>query len=81
MDGVSCHVPTGAFYVFPRIDIPGLSSEELAIKLLENGVLCSPGTAFGPAGEGHLRFAYTISRKEISKGMDRVEKVLTELRR
>ena len=81
MPGVSCHIPTGAFYVFPRFDIPGLSSEELAVKLLENGVLCSPGTAFGPAGEGHLRFAYTIGKEDITKGMDRVEKVVRELRR
>ena len=39
-----------------------MNSEEIAMSLLEGGVLCSPGTAFGSAGEGHLRFAYTISR-------------------
>ena len=80
MPGVSCHVPTGAFYVFPKVEVPGLTSEEIAMKLLEGGVLCSPGTAFGDAGEGHLRFAYTIGREDISLGMDRVEKVLGELR-
>ena len=58
----------------------GFIGAALSIKLLENGVLCSPGTAFGSAGEGHLRFAYTISREDISEGMDRVEKILTELR-
>ncbi len=78
--GVTCHVPTGAFYVFPKVEVPGMTSEEIAIKLLEGGVLCSPGTAFGKAGEGHLRFAYTIGRDDISRGMDRVEKVLRELR-
>ncbi|MEC9457656.1 MAG: aminotransferase class I/II-fold pyridoxal phosphate-dependent enzyme [Candidatus Thermoplasmatota archaeon] len=80
MPGVTCHVPTGAFYVFPKVEVPGLTSEEIAIKLLEGGVLCSPGTAFGEAGEGHLRFAYTIGREDISRGMDRVAKVLAELR-
>jgi len=79
MPGVSCHVPTGAFYVFPKFDIPGFTSEELAMKMLEGGVLCSPGTAFGEAGEGHLRFAYTIGREDISRGMDRVEEVLSQL--
>ena len=78
--GVTCHIPTGAFYVFPKIEVPGMTSEEIAMALLEGGVLCSPGTAFGSAGEGHLRFAYTISREDISRGMDRVEKVLSELR-
>ena len=80
MPGVTCHVPTGAFYVFPKVEVPGMTSEEIAIKLLEGGVLCSPGTAFGDAGEGHLRFAYTIGREGISRGMDRVEKVLGDLR-
>ena len=80
MPGVSCHIPTGAFYVFPKVDVPGMNSEEVALALLEGGVLCSPGSAFGEAGEGHLRFAYTIGREDISRGMDRVEKVLVELR-
>jgi aspartate/methionine/tyrosine aminotransferase len=80
MPGVSCHTPTGAFYVFPKVEVPGMNSEEIALKLLEGGVLCSPGTAFGDAGEGHLRFAYTIGREDISRGMDRVEKVLREIR-
>ena len=79
MPGVSCHVPTGAFYVFPKVEVPGMNSEEVALKLLEGGVLCSPGTAFGEAGEGHLRFAYTIGRDDISRGMDRVEEVLKGL--
>ena len=78
--GVTCHIPTGAFYVFPKVEVPGMTSEEIAMALLEGGVLCSPGTAFGSAGEGHLRFAYTISREDISRGMDRVESVLSELR-
>ena len=80
MEGVSCHIPTGAFYVFPKVDVPGMNSEEIAMALLEGGVLCSPGSAFGEAGEGHLRFAYTIGREDISRGMDRVEKVLANLR-
>ncbi len=80
MPGVSCHTPTGAFYVFPKVEVPGMNSEEIALKLLEGGVLCSPGTAFGDAGEGHLRFAYTIGREDISRGMDRVERVLGDLR-
>ncbi|DAC63870.1 TPA: aminotransferase class I/II-fold pyridoxal phosphate-dependent enzyme [Candidatus Thalassarchaeaceae archaeon] len=79
MPRVSCNVPTGAFYVFPKFDIPEYTSEELAMKMLEGGVLCSPGTAFGAAGEGHLRFAYTIGREDISRGMDRVEEVLSKL--
>ena len=79
MPGVSCHIPNGAFYVFPKVEVLGLSSEDLAIELLKGGVLCSPGTAFGKSGEGHLRFAYTVSREDISRGMDKVESVLVGL--
>ena len=43
MEGVSCHEPKGAFYVFPKFEIPGLNSEQLAIEMLNEGVLCSPG--------------------------------------
>jgi len=79
MPGVQCHKPKGAIYVFPRVQVDGMTSEEVALELLKDGVLCSPGSAFGPSGEGHLRFAYTISREEIAKGMDIVENTLKRL--
>ena len=81
MPGVSCHVPRGAFYVFPKVEVPGLNSEEVALELLKGGVLCSPGTAFGGSGEGHLRFAYTVSRDDISAGMDKIAATLSGLRK
>ena len=79
MPGVQCHRPKGAIYVFPKVDVPGMSSEEIAMELLKDGVLCSPGSAFGPSGEGHLRFAYTISQEDIIRGMDKVEATLNRL--
>ena len=79
MPGVQCHKPKGAIYVFPKVEIPGMSSEEIALELLKDGVLCSPGSAFGPSGEGHLRFAYTISKQDIAIGMDKVEATLNRL--
>lgn len=79
MPGVQCHRPKGAIYVFPKVDVPGMNSEEVALELLKDGVLCSPGSAFGPSGEGHLRFAYTISLEDIARGMDKVEGTLKRL--
>ena len=79
MPGVECHKPKGAIYVFPKVIVPGMNSEELALELLKDGVLCSPGSAFGPSGEGHLRFAYTISKEDITKGMDKMEETLKRL--
>ena len=80
MPGVSCHTPEGAFYLFPRVESGTLTSEELALEILKDGVLCSPGSAFGPAGEGHLRFAYTTSIDRMRDGLDIVERTLTRLR-
>jgi aspartate aminotransferase len=50
------------------------------MEALHDGVLCSPGTAFGPSGEGHLRFAFTIGREDIERGMDLFEATLARLR-
>ena len=80
IEGVKCHKPKGAIYVFPKVEVNGMSSEDIAIELLKDGVLCSPGSAFGSAGEGHLRFAYTISQQDIIRGMDKVETTLKRLR-
>jgi aspartate aminotransferase len=80
MPGVSCHVPEGAFYVFPKVAVPGWSSVDIALEILKDGVVCSPGSAFGSAGEGHLRFAYTIDVEKISEAMDIVEGVLTRIK-
>jgi aspartate aminotransferase len=79
MPGVECQKPKGAIYVFPRVTVDGMNSQEVAMELLKDGVLCSPGSAFGPSGEGHLRFAYTISQADISRGMDKVEETLLRL--
>ena len=79
MPGVQCHRPKGAIYVFPKVEVEGMTSEEVALELLKDGVLCSPGSAFGPSGEGHLRFAYTISQEDIARGMDKVEATLHRL--
>ena len=80
MPGVQCHRPKGSIYVFPKVEVPGFNSEQLALEVLKDGVLCSPETAFGPSGEGHLRFAYTIGREDIAKGMDLFEATLHRLR-
>ncbi len=79
MPGVECQKPKGAIYVFPKVTVEGMNSQEIAMELLKDGVLCSPGSAFGPSGEGHLRFAYTISQEDISRGMDKVQTTLLRL--
>jgi len=78
--GISCHMPRGAFYVFPNIRKTGVSSNELQDRLLdEGGVACLAGTSFGAHGEGFLRFSYAASIPDIEEGMARVRKVVASL--
>jgi aspartate/methionine/tyrosine aminotransferase len=70
----SCLTPQGAFYTFPNIKKTGMSSKELSDHLLYNaGVACLPGTIFGDAGEGYLRFSYATSVQTINKAIERIK--------
>jgi aspartate aminotransferase len=78
--GFSCHLPRGAFYVFPNIRGTGLKSDELQKRILdEAGVACLAGTAFGAEGEGYLRFSYAASIETIEEGVRRVRGLVESL--
>ncbi|HXN77607.1 MAG TPA: pyridoxal phosphate-dependent aminotransferase [Candidatus Dormibacteraeota bacterium] len=71
--GMRCARPQGSFYVFPNIEGTGFDEHELAERLLaEAGVAVLPGTAFGHAGKGFIRLAYTQSEDELKLGLDRI---------
>jgi aspartate/methionine/tyrosine aminotransferase len=83
VDGVRCATPGGAFYVFPNVAgvlaRTGLTTEALAGRLLErHGLACVPGTAFGPAGAGHLRLAYTASPGDLALAVERLRACVAE---
>ncbi|KZE63966.1 aromatic amino acid aminotransferase [Fictibacillus phosphorivorans] len=78
--GLSCHVPGGAFYVFPSIEKTGLSSEEFAEQLLmKEQVAVVPGSVFGESGEGHVRCSYATSVQKLEEAMRRIERFLKTL--
>jgi aminotransferase len=71
--GLRCHLPKGAFYVFPEVRSTGLSSRDFAMRLLEEEkVAVVPGTAFGPSGEGFVRCSYATSLEQIKIAMERM---------
>jgi aspartate aminotransferase len=71
--GVRCKLPQGAFYAFPNIEGTGFNERDMASRLLnEAGVAVLPGTAFGEAGKGFIRLAYTQSEDELKLGLDRI---------
>jgi aminotransferase len=78
--GLKCFEPFGAFYVFPSIRQFGMSSEEFAMKLLEEEhVAVVPGTAFGSCGEGFLRISYAYSIDDLKVALERLERFIRRL--
>jgi aspartate/methionine/tyrosine aminotransferase len=72
--GFKCQLPKGAFYAFPNIKETGMSSQQCADHLLyEAGVAALPGTAFGPYGEGYLRFSYATTLENIDVAIERIK--------
>ena len=71
--GIPCHLPKGAFYIFPDIRSTGLKSREFSLKLLEEKhVAVVPGTAFGPGGEGYVRCSYATAMDQIKIAVERI---------
>ena len=59
------------------LEVPaGDSSEELAARLLEHGLIVSPGTFFGPSGEGYWRLALVPTEAECERAAELLERVL-----
>ena len=77
--GLTCFEPRGAFYVFPSIQISGLSSEEFCERLLkEKEVAIIPGSAFGACGDGYARISYAYSVDHLQTAMHRIRAFLQE---
>jgi aspartate/methionine/tyrosine aminotransferase len=73
--GFRAHRPGGAFYVFPQTEGTGLSSSDLANRLLfDGGVACLSGTCFGAHGEGYVRFSFANSQQNLREGIERVRR-------
>ncbi len=79
IEGLECKVPEGAFYVFPKYDF-NIPSAELASRLLQEAhVAVTPGTVFGPHGEGFFRISYAASEEQLKEGISRIKKFIGTL--
>jgi aspartate aminotransferase len=64
--GLECAPPAGAFYAFPNVEKINRNSRTAAQILLDKAHIATiPGSVFGAQGEGHLRFGYAITVREI----------------
>jgi aspartate/methionine/tyrosine aminotransferase len=73
-------IPQGAFYAFPRITLPHVTSAQVADYLLNNaGVAVVDGLAFGEGGNGHFRISYAVSYEDCQLGLERIAAVMRTL--
>lgn len=73
--GVSCVMPKGAFYVFPKLSSLKMSSFEISMKLLEEEcVSTTPGDFFGNSGKGHIRLSYAANLETIAEAVERIKR-------
>ena len=87
MPGITCRMPTGAFYAFPNVsglltkrwkDQPIGSAANLATYLLnEAQVALVPGEPFG--SNVHIRLSYATSMEAIERGLTRIEAAVRRL--
>ena len=79
LDRISYSVPDGSFFAFIRVD--GIqNSLELALKLVEkHGVAVAPGSAFGPAGEGHIRICFGLEGERLGHALSRLRSALDDV--
>jgi succinyldiaminopimelate transaminase len=66
---------TATMYLWVAIPT-GESGEAVAARLLEHGLLISPGTFFGPSGEGYVRFALVPTLEECERAAEILREVL-----
>jgi len=70
--GFALESPRAALYLFPKLPSwLGTDSREAARTLLDEAKIATvPGVVFGPEGEGHLRFSFSVSEEMITGGVE-----------
>jgi len=80
LPGIEAHSPPGAMYAFFRVD--GVTDSLAFCKRLvaEAKLGLAPGAAFGPEGEGFVRWCFAASEERLADGVARLERALATTR-
>ncbi len=70
--GFDLETPKATFYLWVRVP-NGYTSEGLAARLLESGVVVTPGNGFGRHGEGYFRIALTQDEDRLEEAITRIK--------
>jgi aspartate aminotransferase len=71
--GIDCVMPDATFYLFPIV-----AGDDTLIAqrwLAEGDVATMPGSAFGPAGKGHLRISLSCSDADLDEALARIARI------
>ena len=70
-----------SFYVFPSVEKTGMNGESFANELLRRyKVAVVPGSAFGAAGEKHVRCSYATSMRNLTAAIERISDFTEEIK-
>lgn len=74
IDGISCKLPNGAFYTFPKIlHNHWKNDKDFVLNLLDKtGILTVHGSGFGELGRGHFRIVYLPNEQVLEEAMDKL---------
>jgi len=74
INGISCKLPNGAFYTFPKILLSRWKNDkDFVLDLLnKTGVLTVHGSGFGEFGKGHFRIVYLPNEQVLEEAMDKL---------
>jgi alanine-synthesizing transaminase len=74
IDGISCKLPNGAFYTFPKILRSSWKDDkDFVLDLLnKTGILTVHGSGFGEYGKGHFRIVYLPNEQVLGEAMDKL---------
>ncbi len=70
--GLKCRMPKATFYIWAKC---GVNSMDFVKKMLEVGVVATPGVGFGSQGEGYVRFSATCPEERIKEACERLKKI------
>jgi LL-diaminopimelate aminotransferase len=75
--GIELEPPRGTIYVWAPVPA-GHTSASFAEEVLERAaVVVSPGSSYGPTGEGFFRISLTIADDRLAEAIDRMRASLT----
>jgi len=74
--GVKVDPPRGSFFVWAPVPAGYTSASFVAHVMEQTGVMLTPGTAFGPAGEGYFRISVSVPSERLAEAMNRIRQKL-----